>query len=241
MAAVNALKSYRIESKLVLDCIEALTAVAQNNQITIIWVPAHSNIEGNDIADRLAKKGAHQTAYGPEPFFPFSERRCRAICEKELYEKMVQRWCNTEVASHTKKFIITPCVKLTEQLMNSSKLQLSFTIGILTGHIRLNKYLRKIGVRDDPDCDYCGRAEESAHHFLCECPALSQIRRITYNKDILTANEVMSTQLRKIFHFVRRSGRFPILENYPIRLRALFGQDQRHFAINASLAVGQMS
>lgn len=37
LAAIKALSSVRIESKLVLDCIEALTKCAQNNDITIIW------------------------------------------------------------------------------------------------------------------------------------------------------------------------------------------------------------
>lgn len=55
----------------------------------------------------------------------------------------------------------------------------SINTGILTGHIRLNS---NIGLRDDPDCDLCGRDRESAAHFLCNCTGFSSIRL-----EILTA------------------------------------------------------
>lgn len=176
---------------------------------------------GNVKADLLAKRGANTTAYGPEPFFPITEKRCRTVCNNEMNESMGQRWRAIDSASHTKKFIPAPSVQLTDQFLNLTKLEISVTVGILTGHIRLNKYLKTIGVRDDPDCEYCGETEESAQHFLCDCTALSQHRKVIYNKNTLLPNEVMSTSLKKIVHFVRRSGRFPSLGNYQIQTQIL--------------------
>lgn len=86
---------------------------------------------------------------------------------------------------------------------------MSYTVATLTGHIRLNSYLRRVGIRDDPGCNYCGRTEESAKHFLCDCTELSHIRREVYNCDSLTPDEVMKSNIRNIFNFVKRSGRFP--------------------------------
>lgn len=74
-----------------MDCIKALTEISQNNDITIIWTPAHSNILGNERADLLAKKGAIMVAYGPKPFFPITEKKCRAVCNNQLNEKVLQR------------------------------------------------------------------------------------------------------------------------------------------------------
>ena len=217
-AAIKALSSYKIESKLVMDCVGALTEISQHNDVTIIWTPAHSNILGNERADSLAKRGGSQVAYGPEPFFPTTEKGCRMVCKSWLIGKMEQRWRVTDQAQHTKNFISTPSVKLTNQLLTLTKLDLSITTGILTDHIRLNKYLRRIGLRDDPDCEYCGRTEESAMHFLCECIALSHHRTAVYNKDSVSPDEIMANSLRKIACFVKRSGRFPTLGKEQINL-----------------------
>jgi ribonuclease HI len=212
-AAIKALSSYKVESKMVMDCINALTGIATYNEITLIWTPAHSSILGNEKADLLAKRGSTLVAYGPEPFFPITEKRCRSICSKWLNEKLVQQWRVTDRSLHTKNFISTPSVKLTEQFLKLTKLEFSITIGILTDHFGLNKYLKRIGVRDDPDCEHCGRAEESARHFLCECTALNHHRRAVYNKDYIQPDEIMSNSLHKIACFVKRSGRFPALGN----------------------------
>lgn len=235
LAAINAISSYKIESKLVMDCIQALNLIAANRELTLIWCPAHSNIEGNDRADALARVGTQQMAFGPEPFFPITEKRCRTICKLWLQEKMIARWRNTDKCSHTKHFIISPEVKLTNQLLTFSKLKLSFTIGMLTGHIRLNEYLKRIGVRDDPDCDYCGRDSESAIHFLCNCPQLSQIRKEIYGYSFLTPSEAISAGLSKIFSFAHRSGRFPITESYPTTSQTLQRQGGGNATINVVL------
>ena len=236
LAAIKALGAYKVESKMVMEGIGALIEASQHNDITIIWTPAHSNIMGNERADLLAKRGAKLVAYGPKPFFPITEKRCRAVCDKWMSDTIVKRWAVTSHATHTKEFILTPSVRLSERFLQMKKLDLSITTGILTGHIRLNKHLNRIGVRDDPDCDYCGRAEESGRHFLCECTALSRTRKEIYNKGFLLPSEVLSSQLTKITSFAKRSGRFPSMEVDQINNQILNRQGTRRLAINVDMA-----
>ena len=54
-AALKALESVTIKSKLVLKC---LSELARQNSVQLVWVPGHESILGNERADVLAKKGA---------------------------------------------------------------------------------------------------------------------------------------------------------------------------------------
>ena len=68
-AALMALSSTIIISATVSQCIEDLTLAAANcNSLALHWVPGHSDIEGNDLADALTRSGSSLTHIGPEPF-----------------------------------------------------------------------------------------------------------------------------------------------------------------------------
>jgi len=47
---------------------------------------------------------------------------------------------------------------------------------MIAGHCRLRKNLHTIRIAFEPDCRKCGREEETAHHIVCECPAIISIR-----------------------------------------------------------------
>ena len=181
--------------------------------MTLLWSPAHSRIDGNEKADALAKRGTLSKMYGPEPFLPLCEKKCRFICNTWLQESIKRRWNGTIQCSNTRSFMASPSAKTASQLLSLDKLRFSYTVGILTGHIRLNAYLKRIQVRDDPDCDFCGRGEETSIHFLCNCPSLSHIRRTIFGLDMLTPNEVFNFHISKIYDFVYKSGRFASLRS----------------------------
>jgi len=49
-------------------------------------------------------------------------------------------------------------------------------VGIITGHVALNRHLKLIGVKDNAICPLCSEEAETALHFLGQCPALATIR-----------------------------------------------------------------
>lgn len=71
--------------------------------------------------------------------------------------------------NHTKKFLIRSNEIFSPKLLSLNKKDMRIVIGIITGHYSLNAHLSRIGIRADPDCDYCSHLEETAFHFLCEC------------------------------------------------------------------------
>ena len=66
-AALLALTSTEVKFKLVWDCIKLIKELSTDNVVTLIWVPGHSNVFGNETADTLAKEGAKLT-YRSENF-----------------------------------------------------------------------------------------------------------------------------------------------------------------------------
>ncbi|KAJ8959714.1 hypothetical protein NQ318_021908 [Aromia moschata] len=73
-AALMAIESSKVKSRLVLDCKKILNDLASCNRVILTWVPGHSGVLGNEEADRLARVGSIGYPIGPEPILgvPYS-------------------------------------------------------------------------------------------------------------------------------------------------------------------------
>jgi hypothetical protein len=67
--------------------------------------------------------------------------------------------------------------------------KLGVLIGLLTGHVPLNKHLHMMGLFSDPTCAAYGIEEESALHFICVYPTLTNLRAQILGKPILSVSE----------------------------------------------------
>jgi hypothetical protein len=66
-AALKALSSPKVTSALVAECLDTLSALACLNEVTLVWVPRHQGILGNEETDRLARQASAMLLLGPEP------------------------------------------------------------------------------------------------------------------------------------------------------------------------------
>ena len=85
-------------------------------------------------------------------------------------------------------------------LYNKEKLLalgLKILVGLLTGHIALNRHLTVVKIRADPLCTACGEEEETPYHFLGKCCASVMVRY-----------SIFGAYLKQLEEFTRTSRRF---------------------------------
>ncbi|XP_054289199.1 uncharacterized protein LOC129004668 [Macrosteles quadrilineatus] len=107
-AALKALDSNEVTSKLVWECFNTLCRLASQNSVTLGWVPGHLGIGGNESADKLAKKGAIMPLFGPEPFFGISKAAAKHVINKWSRGQHLERWRNYPGQSLGKKLLSEP-------------------------------------------------------------------------------------------------------------------------------------
>jgi hypothetical protein len=66
-AALKTLSSPKVNSRLVAECLDALSVLSNRNEVILIRVPGHCGIPGNEKVDKLARPGAAMMLLGPEP------------------------------------------------------------------------------------------------------------------------------------------------------------------------------
>jgi len=82
-------------------------------------------------------------------------------------------------------------------------------VGIITEHVALNRHLKLIGVKDNSICPLCSEKEETALHFLGQCPAaLVTIWQRVLGTHPLTALELGKVKFLNLIRFAHSSGRF---------------------------------
>jgi ribonuclease HI len=89
-AALKALNSPKVTSRLVAKCLNALSELACLNEFTLVWVPRHRSAFGNEEADKLARQASAKPLLGPEPVVGIP--RC-------LTREAIKNW--TEYQHHT--------------------------------------------------------------------------------------------------------------------------------------------
>lgn len=65
-SAIKAISSCKLSAKSVLRGREILDTLSENNEVSLVWVPGHSDIPGNEKADELARAGGNTSFIGPD-------------------------------------------------------------------------------------------------------------------------------------------------------------------------------
>ena len=149
-AAIKALYKFSSTSKTVQKCYEALQTLATHNTVKVCWVPGHQGIEGNEVADELAKRGTTMDSHSlevPPPIIHYYNQKFNSLVKKTNDE-----WKTNNSPKITK--IFWPCYdsKKTEYLLSLSRRECGLVVGITTGHCLIAQFAKKIGILTDDSC-----------------------------------------------------------------------------------------
>ncbi len=207
-AALKALASQRVYSKLVLECLSALKILGNDNTVTLVWVPGHTGILGNEIADTLARKAANTLYEGIEPAVGIAPRQARTAIREWCYKQHYKYWQNCTTARQARDHVSGPNRKRGEYLLRLSRCSLRQVIGVLTGHAALRKHMHTIRVIDDPICENCVREDETAIHFLGNCDRFMAPRQRIFGFPKLESMDVRKLNISDLLAYIKATHRF---------------------------------
>ena len=145
-------------------------ALSKGIGITVLWIPAHSGIPGNEAAhwaSQDATRGGCKPTQDPK----------LRVREKALVIKRLETerpWKSTtqkreRVGRHTYALDAALPGKHTLKLYGLlSREDAGILAQARTGHTHLNAYLKRIGAAEVAACQ-CGRASETVRHILLDC------------------------------------------------------------------------
>ena len=85
-AAIKEINSTVIKNSTTLEAVVTLNTLGEFNEISLRWIPAHCGYEGNELTDKLAKKGSKKYR-ATRVKLPIP----RCVCYAELRKKAIVR------------------------------------------------------------------------------------------------------------------------------------------------------
>jgi hypothetical protein len=125
-AALLALSSHTVSSKLVLQCRNSLQELSIHYGVQLFWVPGHCYIIGNEGADSLAGVGFKSSFCGPEPCLPVPRSLMTRVTKEWLSSNHLSYLNLVSGCRQSKVWIKRPCLKLARFLRNLQKQNLVF-------------------------------------------------------------------------------------------------------------------
>jgi len=195
--------------------------------LTIRWISSHSEVRGNEAADKLAKTAAQGRSTRREelPHLLRSPLPVSVSAAKQKFQAILNRsWLKLWADSPRKDRFSRidpdfPFNKFRKKLFKLSRNQTSLIMQLRTGHIPLNYYLHRIGKADSNKCAKCNeipgvlQVTETINHFLFDCRAHDEARQSLIAKigrSHLSLQKIMKNAdyMKALVTFINRTGRF---------------------------------
>lgn len=131
--------------------------------VKLVWVPAHVGVQGNELADRYAKKALkHDTLTATTKM---SKAETKTLIKQEIKNIWQKRWNNERKGRDV--FFINPSVGGLRQGGRNRREEVILS-RLRLGHTGLSKTLFVIGKHRNGECSVC-KEEESVKHIFMKC------------------------------------------------------------------------
>jgi ribonuclease HI len=155
------------------------------NPVTVIWVPGHVDIPGNEQVDNIAKRA---TGWRPEPEYPArpvnrpdqtaaigsSKQRVR----EAILDIWRRRWRNNTTGRELYEICQEPNKRTLQAYKANTRALDTVIMRMRTANIGTAAVRFRYNHVDSPDCDQCdSETPQTLKHLLFTCPALTDLRQ----------------------------------------------------------------
>ena len=156
----------------------------QNVETDINWTPGHTEITGNEIADKLTREAAVNAENMPEVCSPLTSIDIIRAMKDSCTVKWQNRWEVSQADRHM--YDLHPTVKAKKKAANSIQISQRITPQLRTGYCYLNGYMHTVGLKDSPLCT-CG-VPENVKCYIEDCVQHVDIREKLMSKMFFAIN-----------------------------------------------------
>ena len=180
--------------------------------IGFLWVPAHVGVEGNEMADRVAKKALTREV---DIDLTIGAYECRSIIKRKITSEWQEKWEREKKGRHY--FSIQDKVKTQQFYMGADRRQTVTMTRLRLGHCGLAWDLAKMGKHPDGLCETCQK-DQTVKHVLMECRRFTEERKTLYAavareptstvslKSLLNPVEDQARAVKAVLDFIAATG-----------------------------------
>ena len=170
LRSIKSIKSSSYFLNKIRDHLSTLSEIA--SQVTLVWIPSHSLIEGNETADSLAKIG---TVHGDIYERPIEFNEFFSSIRRESLMNWQNSWDNGDLGRWCHSIIPKVSLKPWFHKLDVSRDFICMMSQLMSNHYWFNAHLRRIGLTEDHLCT-CGEGYHDIEHVVWSCPLYREAR-----------------------------------------------------------------
>ena len=206
--SIQKLKKFDSNSKLTIETVINLNDLSWLYKVTLHKVRAHIGIQGNELADSLAKKGANEKQIGPEPFLFLPKTTIRDKLRTEMTNSRTKKLDEANIKHENKELLRVYLKNNPPKLAHNTKTDIKHLTGITSGQNHLAHNANKMNSNVIPFCKNCPGTRETTEHFMSFCPAYLHIRQEVFQTTCIPLKQIFEKfNSKTICKYINKTGR----------------------------------